>query len=60
MRVQEGYAPIHFAAQEASLECVDALLESGADVEVADEVGDAWGLRIPKRAFWGAGLVCLS
>ena len=30
VRVQEGYAPIHYAAKEASLECVDALLPVGS------------------------------
>ena len=28
--VQEGYALIHYAAKEASLECVDALLPVGS------------------------------
>ena len=37
---RRGYTPLHFAAQEWSIEAADALLEAGASVDAVDQHGN--------------------
>ena len=41
---QRGWTPTYLAAQNGHVECIDALVRHGADVNKADEVrfGAAW------------------
>lgn len=35
---QEGEAPIHFASGRGNLDCLKALIENGADINIVDKV----------------------
>jgi uncharacterized protein len=36
----EGFAPLHFAAQEYSVDAVEALLAAGAETDIANRFGN--------------------
>jgi ankyrin repeat protein len=39
--VQEGWTPLHAAAQEGRLQCIQLLVDKGAEVDAADEASPA-------------------